>query len=211
MPQVDSYVSENNYKTKASNNLGTRAIQRWVIYTVYDITNAWEESNSVYSQLVRAISQNVELYAVYRPGQSFFNSDNFNYSFTIDAAVNTSVDLWTALNSQFGTDLAPEDWEFAANDDFNDYNNNTKIIIDAVYEALNNAGVNNGCWVNAMYTMGDQTWPIGMGMGDAPPGSARNVGTNLDKADPTLVPQPGDSMEVLQQKKLKFLAKLRGN
>lgn len=207
MPQVDGYVSQNNYKTQPSNNLGTRSIQRWVIYTHYDITQNWQESNSVYSQVVRAISQNVELYAVYSPNNSFFNSDGFDYAFTIDAAINTSVDLWTALNSEFGTEKAPGDWNFGGN---NDFNNNTNIIIDVVSRALADAGVNDNCWVNAMYTTGDMSWPIGGNVGDAPPGAGQGV-TALDKADKTLVPQPGDSAEVLRQKQLKFLAKLRGN
>lgn len=193
---------DNTRRVTPSNRLGTRAIQRWVIYTQVDIETDWQLPNSLYSQLVRAIQQNVELYAVYMPGESFFNTDDFDYSFSIDAAADTSVDLWTATGSTFGSDIHPMDWNF--NNDGN-YNTNTKILIQVVEDALDAAGVDTTCWVSPSYTVGDMSWPLEAG--DSPPGAERNVGNA--KADPRLAPQPGDTPEILKQKRLRFLAKLR--
>lgn len=198
---------DNARRVIPSTKFGTRAIQRWVIYTRYDITIDWWEPNSIYSQLVRAIQQNVELYAVYMPGTSLLNSDDYDYSFTIDAAVDTSVDLWTATNSTFGSEVHPMAWHWGGNE--NDYNDNTKIILDVVIDVLDSAGIDTYSWVSPVYTIGDNAWPVAP-PGYAPPGAANGVGGSA-KTDPTLVPQPGDTPEILKQKKLRFLAKLRGN
>lgn len=201
---------DNARRVVPSTKFGTRQIQRWAIYTREDIATDWDQPNSLYSQLVRAIQQNVELYAVYMPGEAFFNSDDLNYAFSIDAAVDTSVDLWTATNSNFGSEVHPMDWTWnPGGNGPGDFNPATRIMTQAVTEALDNAGADNYCWVTPFYVIADQTWPIGT-PGQSAPGASRDYG-NMAKADPTLVPQPGDTQEILNQKKLKFLAKLRGN
>lgn len=200
---------DNARRVQPSTRLGTRAIQRWAIYTQVDIATDWQLPNSLYSQLVRAIQQNVELYAVYMPGESFFNSDDYDYSFSIDAAVDTSVDLWTATNSTFGSEVHPMGWNYGGGEPGNDFNNNTNGLIDVVYEVLNSAGVDNTCWVTPGYTIADMTWPI-TPPGLSPPGAPKGVSSPA-KADTTLVPQPGDTPEILKQKKLRFFARLRGN
>lgn len=194
-------LGDNTRKVIPSTRFGTRAIQRWVIYTRIDIEAGWELPNSLYSQLVRALQQNVELYAVYMPGESNFNSEDYDFAFSIDVAADTSVDLWNATGSTFGSEIHPMNW-IEGNLDFN---NQTKVLIDVVQDALYAAGVDNYCWVNASYTYADQTWPISP-PGDDMPGVERNLGS---KTDSTLMPAPGDTREILKQKRLKYIAKLR--
>ena len=208
MPQVNSYVSANWQKTKPSTQFGTRQMVSWSIYTAADIETDWELPNSLYSRLVRALQQSVELYAVHTPGQAFFDS-NDSYAFRIEAAYDTGVSLWAASNAFVPDDVDPNTLVWG-NDDFQ---NNTNILIDVIYQELQAAEADTDCWVYLNYVNGDMTWQVsapfpGMVNGQKTarlPKSGRTLENNVD-----LYPLPGDSLEVRKQKKLQFLARMRG-
>jgi hypothetical protein len=207
MPDLYNEIGQNARKVTPSTQFGTRQIVSWSIYTNADIETDWELPNSLYSQLVRALQQNVELYAVHMPGQAFFTSNN-EYAFRIEAAWDTGVSLWAAQNAFVPDDVDPSVLQWG-NDDFQQ---NSDILIDVVYNVLNNAGVDTSCWVYLNYVNGDMTWQVsapfpGMVEGQRtarPPKSGRQLENNVD-----LLPLPGDSLEVRKQKKLQFLARMR--
>ena len=207
MPDLYNDIGQNARKVQPSTQFGTRQIVSWSIYTDADIETNWEESNSLYSQLVQALQQNVELYAVHTPGQAFFDS-NDQYAFRNEAAWDTGVSLWSASNA-FVTDDVDPDTLVWGDDGFQDA---TDILIDVVGNVLNNAGVDTTCWVYLNYVNGDMTWQVsapfpGMVNGQKSarlPKSGRQLENNTD-----LLPLPGDSLAVRKQKKLQFLARLR--
>jgi hypothetical protein len=208
MPDLYNEIGQNARKVTPSTQFGTRQIVSWSIYTDADIETDWELPNSLYSQLVRALQQNVELYAVHMPGQAFFTSNN-EYAFRIEAAWDTGVSLWSAFNAFVPDDVDPSVLQWG-NDDFQQ---NSDILIDVVYDVLNNAGVDTDCWVYLNYVNGDMTWQVsapfpGMVNGQRTarlPKNGRQLENNVD-----LLPLPGDSLEVRKQKKLQFLARMRG-
>jgi hypothetical protein len=200
---------DNARRTKPSTHFGTRQYHRWTVYTNEDIVTGWDQPNSIYSQLVRALQLNVELYAVYEPAPALFNCD-WDYAFQIDVALDTSVDLWTATNS-FISDGDPMDWYFGsdAGTDGGLFNNNTLILVDIIGRALDSIGANTDCWVNLTYTIGDMTWPIENGPpGNAPPGLV--VNPTKERKGANLLPKAGESKDSRKSKLLAWLASLRG-
>lgn len=207
MPQVDSYVSQNNYKTHPSTQFGTRQLVSWSIYTTADTETDWQLPNSLYSRLVRALQDNVELYAVHTPGAAFFNS-NDEYAFRVEAAYDTGVSLWSASNAFVPDDVDPTTLQWG-NDDFQ---SNTDILIDVIYNELSAAGANTDCWVFLNFVNGDMTWQVSApfpGMVNSQRSARLPKSGNVQTESLDLYPLPGDSLEVRNMKKLKFLAKLR--
>lgn len=152
-------ISDNNYRTNPTTRFGTRQLQRINIYVDADILTDYMASNSLYSQIVRAIQQNVELYEVTMPNPSFFSCYGEN-AFQITIAYDTANDYWNQYNS-FIDDGDPVNWYFGAAEGTVPYNVNqmTNAIIDQVYRALNDAEVSTNCWVAPTWTVGDMTWP----------------------------------------------------
>jgi hypothetical protein len=158
---IGSGLSQNYLKTSPSTRFGTRQLQRVNIYVDADILTDYLESNSLYSRLVRALQQNVELYEVAMPNPAFFSCYGQN-AFQITIAGDTAVDLWNSTNS-FIDDGDPVNWYFgsAVGADTNDNlgNEMTKPLYAIIYDALDAAGVSTNCWVAPTWTVGDMTWP----------------------------------------------------
>jgi hypothetical protein len=152
-------ISDNNYRTSPNTRFGTRQLQRLTVYTSNDILTAYLASNSLYSQYVRAIQQNVELYEVSMPNPSFFNCYGEN-AFSITIAYDTANDFWNAANS-FIDDGDPVNWYFGytKGTDTNTYNPMAKVLIDVLQQAQADAGQTTDGWVSATWTVGDMTWP----------------------------------------------------
>ena len=161
MPDLYSSIGQNALKTSPSTRLGTRQLQRVNIYCDADIFTNYLESNSLYSQLVRALQQNVELYEVTMPNPAFFSCYG-EYAFQITIAGDTANDLWNATNS-FIDDGDPVNWYFGstAGTDTNGTLGNpmSKYLLIIIGDALDAAGENNNCWVAPTWTVGDMTWP----------------------------------------------------
>ena len=176
---------QNARKTAPSTHFGTRQVRRWTIYTTADTATDFTEPNSLYSQIVRALQQNVELYAVFAPATSFFYScgpGGWEYAFQIDVAYDTSNDVWNQVNSFVSDSLDPSEWYYGYPAHSSGmYNPNGSLgLIDVVQQVLINAEVNDSCWVQATATAGDMTWPIdGYPDNDAPPGAVNNPNSEL--------------------------------
>jgi len=199
---------DNSRKTKPSTQFGTRQIVSWSIYTDADTETDWELPNSLYSRLVRALQDNLELYAVHVPGQAFFSSNN-EYAFRVEAAWDTGVSLWSASNSFVPDDVNPSTLVWG-NDEFQ---NNTDILIDVIYNELLKAGVDTDCWVYLNYVNGDMTWQVsapfpGMVNGQRSARLPKSGNTQTESLDMYVL--PGDSLAVRKQKRSAFMAKLRG-
>jgi hypothetical protein len=154
-----SGVAANNYKTQPSTRFGTRQVQRISIYTTADTTANYLDTNSLYSQLVRAIQQNVEVYAVHMPNPSFFSCWG-NFCFQVDIAYDTANDIWNAENS-FIDDGDPVNWYFGPANGSTPYNVNPNggALLDSLVQALEDAGENNYVFPMITWTVGDMTWP----------------------------------------------------
>jgi hypothetical protein len=146
-------LSQNYLKTAPSTRFGTRQLQRINIYCDADILTDYLESDSLYSRLVRALQQNVELYEVSMPNPAFFFCYGQN-AFQITIAGDTANDLWNATNS-FIDDGDPVNWYFGGSE----FNPMTKALYQVIAEALDAAGVSTNCWVAPTWTVGDMTWP----------------------------------------------------
>ena len=159
MPSLfNTDLSQNYLKTSPSTRFGTRQLQRINIYCDADILTDYLASNSLYSQLVRALQQNVELYEVTMPNPAFFSCYGQN-AFQITIAGDTANDLWNATNS-FIDDGDPVNWYFGpANGTSQEANPMTLVIVDIIGAALASAGVSTNCWVAPTWTVGDMTWP----------------------------------------------------
>jgi hypothetical protein len=153
MPDIYSEIGQNARKTAPSTRFGTRQLQRVNIYCDADILTDYLEPNSLYSQLVRALQQNVELYEVTMPNPSFFFCYGAN-AFQITIAGDTANDLWNATNS-FIDDGDPVNWYFGGSD----FNPMSKYLLNIISDALDAAGANTNCWVAPTWTVGDMTWP----------------------------------------------------
>lgn len=187
-------LGDNNRRTKPTTKMGTRQIVKLVVYTDADIVENFQGPNSLYSQIVRALQQQVELYAVYTPGESFFDCYG-DFAFCVDIAWDTANALWNSNPGNVVTDNHPmEDWEFVEQDlpNITDGNNFTLILLELVADALDAAGVNTNCWVTTNYTTGDVAWPIDTG-GGAPPQLMARVGENGPNTQYAL--RPGMSRE----------------
>ena len=196
----------NNYKTSPSTRFGTRQIQRVSIYTSADTTVNYLDSNSLYSQLVRALQQNVELYAVHMPNPSFFSCHG-EFCFQIDIAYDTANDQWNAHNS-FVDDGDPVNWYYGntAGTDTNGQlaNPMSNDLSDVVGNALVAAGESGNNYVMITWTVGDMTWPtnnVTVPGGDAP--------LSLSAAqDPDLAVIPGDTADTRLRKLAKWIKTL---
>jgi hypothetical protein len=156
---ADSLFANNEYKTQPSTRFGTRQVQRISIYTNADTTANYLDSNSLYSQLVRAIQQNVEVYAVHMPNPSFFSCWG-PYCFQVDIAYDTANDIWNAENS-FIDDGDPVNWYFGPANGSTPYNVNPLggSLLSSLEQALLDAGENNYVFPMITWTVGDMTWP----------------------------------------------------
>jgi hypothetical protein len=176
-------LGDNNRRTFATTKMGTRQIVNLVIYTDYNTAENYEAPNSIYSQLVRALQQQIELYGVHVPFEAFFDCYG-DYAFTVDVAWDTANALWNQSPANVLTDGNPMDWIYFGNDNtnpnINDGNNQTSILLDLVYNVLLANEVDTNCWVTTNFHMGDVAWPIdiGIGGGGAPPQLAEKVGEN---------------------------------
>lgn len=203
-------LGDNNRRTKPTTKMGTRQIVKMVVYTDADTVTDFDKPNSLYSQLVRALQQQVELYAVYTPAESFFDCYG-DYAFCIDVAWDTANALWNQNPGSQVTDNHPmEDWIFNPDDapNINDGQNFTAILLNLVYNALEAAETNTNCWVTTNYTSGDVAWPIDVGGGGAPPQLLAKVGENGAGAQYAL--RPGMSKEERAEQIRGWLASLRG-
>lgn len=63
---IDSTLGQNYLKTVPSTQFGTRKLKPMVLYVTGVGTN-YQNTDSLFSQTVRALQQNVELYAVFTP------------------------------------------------------------------------------------------------------------------------------------------------
>jgi hypothetical protein len=147
----------NNYKTSPSTRFGTRQIQRINIYTTVDTTENYLESNSIYSQLVRALQQTVEVYAVHMPNPSFFSCWG-EFCFQADIAYDTASDTWNNVNS-FIDDGDPVNWYWGYPDYAPFDTKDVEPIHNALYQALTDAGVVTYVFPMITWTVGDMTWP----------------------------------------------------
>ena len=159
---ANGLFADNEYRTTPLTRFGTRQIQRISIYTSIDIKTGYMASNSLYSQLVRALQQNVELYAIHMPDQTFFG--NFagygTYAFQADIALDTASDVWNGVNSSID-DNDPANWYFGDNVGATPqgFNFNSLPLTQAVQQALSDAGSpDTGARVLITWTTGDTTW-----------------------------------------------------
>lgn len=210
---------QNARKTVPSTRFGTRQIQRISIYTTADTKTGYLESNSLFSQLVRALQQNVELYAVHRPDQAFYTCWGA-YCFQIDVAYDTANDIWNAVNSSIDDD-DPANWYYGpvAGADTNGRlgNMNSMGLIDVVRSALYSAGYTEGtdfgqngyAWAMVTWVSGDMTWPGNDG--NLPgSGSVPELSRSAPPAasNPDLAIQPGDTDETRRRKIAKWIKTL---
>ena len=159
---ADGLFADNEYRTTPTTRFGTRQVQRISIYTSIDIKTGYMDSNSLYSQLVRALQQNVELYAIHMPDQTFFgNFAGFGtYAFQADIALDTASDAWNGLNSLID-DNDPAFWTMGVYVGSVPYNYNQMAITltDVVRRAFADAGTpDNNAQVLITWTTGDTTW-----------------------------------------------------
>jgi hypothetical protein len=186
-------ISDNNYRTSPNTRFGTRQLQRLTVYTSNDILTDYLASNSLYSQLVRALQQNVELYEVSMPNPSFFNCYGEN-AFSITIAYDTANDYWNATNS-FIDDGDPVNWYYGYTEgtDTGIYNINALMLIDVVNRALSDAGQSTDAWVSATWTVGDMTWPSN---GTTVPGGAapESVRRAFGAKPATVTPQAANEL-----------------
>jgi hypothetical protein len=106
--------------------------------------------------LVRALQQNVELYAIHMPDQTFFgNFAGFGtYAFQADIALDTASDGWNATNSLID-DNDPAFWYFGSAN----YNAMSQTLTSVVRQAFADAGTpDTGAQVLITWTTGDTTW-----------------------------------------------------
>jgi len=159
---ANSLFADNEYKSTPSTRFGTRQIQRVSIYTSIDIKTGYMDSNSIYSQLVRALQQNVEIYATHMPDTTFLgNFAGFgNYAFQADIALDTASDTWNGTNSLID-DNDPAFWtngEYVGSVPYN-FNFNSLPLTAAVQRALADAGSpDTSAKVLITWTTGDTTW-----------------------------------------------------
>ena len=159
---ANGLFADNEYRTTPTTRFGTRQVQRISIYTSIDIKTGYMDSNSLYSQLVRALQQNVELYAIHMPDQTFFgNFAGFGaYAFQADIALDTASDVWNGTNSLID-DNDPANWTMGAyvgSVPYN-FNFNSLTLTAAVQRALADAGSpDTGAKVLITWTTGDTTW-----------------------------------------------------
>ena len=154
MPDLNNTIlSQNNYRTQPTTKFGTRQMQRISIYTNADTKTNYLDSNSLYSQIVRSLQQNVELYAVHMPDTAFFTCWG-EYCFQIDVAYDTAVDYWNDANS-FIDDGDPVNWYYGIAEG----NPNMNGLYDVVTNALSKAQVDTYCFPMITWTNGDMTWP----------------------------------------------------
>ena len=154
--------ADNEYRTTPTTRFGTRQVQRISIYTSNDIKTGYMASNSLYSQLVRALQQNVELYAVHMPDQTFFGTfAGFGaYAFQADIALDTASDAWNGNNSLID-DNDPANWYNGYYQGTVPYNINEMSLplTAAIQRACADAGVpDGGAQVLITWTTGDTTW-----------------------------------------------------
>ena len=199
-------VTANYLKTAPTTRFGTRQIQRVSIYTTADTTANYLESNSLYSQLVRALQQNVELYAVHMPNPSFFTCWGA-YCFQVDIAYDTANDNWNAANS-FVDDGDPVNWYFGpANGAQPQINPNSNGLNDVISNALDAAGEDDYCYVMITWTVGDMTWPTNNTT--VPGGDTPMAPRTPDAAkDPDLAVMPGDTADTRLRKLAKWIKSL---
>jgi hypothetical protein len=154
--------ADNEYRTTPTTRFGTRQVQRISIYTSNDIKTGYMASNSLYSQLVRALQQNVELYAVHMPDQTFFgNFAGFGpYAFQADIALDTASDVWNGTNSLID-DNDPANWydgDYKGTVPYN-INEMSLPLTAAIQRACADAGVpDSSAQVLITWTTGDTTW-----------------------------------------------------
>jgi len=159
---ANGLFADNEYRTTPTTRFGTRQVQRISIYTSIDIKTGYMDSNSLYSQLVRALQQNVELYAIHMPDQTFFGTfAGFGtYAFQADIALDTASDLWNGTNSLID-DNDPAFWTmgiYVGSVPYN-YNEMAITLTDVVRRAFADAGTpDNGAQVLITWTTGDTTW-----------------------------------------------------
>jgi hypothetical protein len=174
--------ASNEYKSTPLTRFGTRQIQRITIYTAIDIKTGYMESNSIYSQLVRALQQNVELYATHFPDLSFLGNSFFTnygtYSFQADIALDTASDEWNNVNSLID-DNDPANWYYGSAAG----NAMAISLTNVIRQALADSGnTDSGAQVLITWTTGDTTWPTdnfiinhGDGSGLEPLNATRSV------------------------------------
>ena len=159
---ADGLFADNEYRSTPSTRFGTRQIQRISIYTSIDIKTGYMDSNSIYSQLVRALQQNVEIYATHMPDTTFLgNWAGFgNYAFQADIALDTASDTWNGTNSLID-DNDPAFWTFGPNVGSVPYNYNqmAQTLTHAIQRALAESGhADTGAQVLITWTTGDTVW-----------------------------------------------------
>ena len=133
---IGTQVAANHMKTKGSGHFGTRELQHIVVYTAANTMTNYKEPNSLYAQLVRAIQNNAELYAVGVPGVNFPTSDPYNeHAFTVIVAFETAGS-WANLESVY-FDGDPNDIAGGLSSDFTSASNPyTKVLADVVADCL---------------------------------------------------------------------------
>jgi hypothetical protein len=156
---ADSLFADNEYKSTPLTRFGTRQIQRITVYTAVDIKTDYMASDSIYSQLVRALQQNVELYATHFPDYSFLGNSFFGnygqFSFQVDIALDTASDGWNNVNSSID-DNDPADWYYGQAQG----NPMAITLTDVIRRALADSGnTDNTAQVLITWTTGDTTWP----------------------------------------------------
>jgi hypothetical protein len=209
MPDLYSSIGQNALKTSPSTRFGTRQLQRISIYTAADTFTDYLEPNSLYSQLVRALQQNVELYAIHMPNPSFFSCWGA-YCFQIDIAYDTANDQWNATNS-FVDDGDPVNWYFGttAGTDTNGQlaNPMSNDLSTVVGNALEAAGESGNNYVMITWTVGDMTWPTN---NVTVPGGDTPLAPRVPEAsqDPDLAVAPGDTADTRLRKLAKWIKTL---
>jgi hypothetical protein len=196
-------LGDNNRRTRPTTKMGTRQLVRITVYTDADTATDYTAPNSLYTQLVRALQQQVELYAVYPPGEAFYTCFG-EYAFAVDISWDTANALWNAdPGSVISDNQDPADWnwQFQMN-----IPNNTNLLIDLIGDALNAAGASGDYWVTTGYHYADMVFPIDF----TPEGGPPQLDGRAPRAGREFMANPGDTLEQRKAKRAAWIASMRG-